>query len=94
MTAEEFNNQPLLIEFLAWIERAPRTYAETMDAWRTSCPRSSVWEDAWLEGLVAIEDPHPEAGEEMVSVTAKARGLIYETKRHAPSIKATGGARK
>jgi hypothetical protein len=94
MTADEFHNQPLLIEFLAWIERAPRTYAETMDAWRTSCPRFSVWEDAWLEGLVAIEDPHPRTGEEMVCVTAKARGLLYETKRQAPSINATGAAQK
>lgn len=42
----------LLAQFLAWIAQRPRTYAETMDSWRTSCPRISVWEDALLEGLV------------------------------------------
>ena len=26
-------------EFLAYLAAAPRTYAEAMDAWRTTCPR-------------------------------------------------------
>ncbi len=43
---------------LAWIGAAPRDYAQTMEAWRSSCPRLSVWEDALLEGLVRI-DPGP-----------------------------------
>ena len=44
----------LILELLAWIARSPRTYDETMEAWRTSCPRQSVWEDAWLSGLVNV----------------------------------------
>ena len=43
----------LLLQFLAWVAARPRDYGETMDAWRTSCPRISVWEDALAEGLVA-----------------------------------------
>ena len=43
----------LMLQFLDWIGCHPRTYGETMDAWRTSCPRISVWEDASLDGLVA-----------------------------------------
>ena len=39
-------------QLLAWIAERPRTYAETMEAWRTSCPRLSVWEDAVADGLV------------------------------------------
>lgn len=35
-----------LLEFLEWVAARPRTYDETMDAWRTSCPRLPVWEDA------------------------------------------------
>lgn len=35
-----------LLEFLEWVSAHPRTYAETMEAWRTSCPRLPVWEDA------------------------------------------------
>ena len=41
-------------EFLSWIARRPRTYPETMEAWRTSCPRLSVWEDAVSDGLVRV----------------------------------------
>ena len=44
----------LLLQFLRWIDASPRTYAETMDAWRTSCPRISVWEDALADDLVTV----------------------------------------
>ncbi len=46
----------LLMQFLGWVAQQPRTYAETMDAWRTSCPRISVWEDALIEGLIMTEN--------------------------------------
>lgn len=46
---------PLLSEFLAWISDRPRTYAEAMEAWRTSCPRHSAWEDALSAGLIQFE---------------------------------------
>ena len=36
----------IMIQFLSWVADRPRSYAETMDAWRTTCPRLSVWEDA------------------------------------------------
>jgi hypothetical protein len=45
----------LTVQFLAWVAERPRSYAETMEAWRTSCPRLSVWEDATIEGLVRLE---------------------------------------
>ena len=41
-------------ELLAWIAERPRTYAETMDAWHSHCPRLLVWEDALAAGLVAV----------------------------------------
>jgi len=41
-------------DLLVWIDASPRTYAETMDAWRTSCPRLSIWEDALIAGLVRV----------------------------------------
>jgi hypothetical protein len=46
----------LTLQFLRWIGEGGRRYAETMDAWRSSCPRLSVWEDALDAGLVAIAD--------------------------------------
>ena len=44
----------LVLQLLAWVSERPRTYAETMEAWRTSCPRLPVWEDATDGGLVAL----------------------------------------
>ncbi len=44
---------PLILDFLEWLAPHPRPYAEVMEAWRTSCPRLTVWEDAVDGGLVA-----------------------------------------
>ena len=47
--------QFLTIQFLEWVAAAPRSYPDVMDAWRTSCPRLSIWEDAISEGLVEVD---------------------------------------
>jgi hypothetical protein len=44
----------LTIQLLSWIATKPRSYGETMEAWRTSCPRMPVWEDAVTDGLVTV----------------------------------------
>jgi hypothetical protein len=46
------------LQLLAWLGERPRSYAETIDVWKTSCPRLSVWEDALADGLVAVERGH------------------------------------
>lgn len=46
----------IMVQFLTWIADRPRTYPEIMDAWRSTCPRLSVWEDAIIDGLVHIEN--------------------------------------
>jgi hypothetical protein len=46
----------LTLEFLTWVARRPRTYADAMEAWRSNCPRHSVWEDALADGLVQVEN--------------------------------------
>jgi hypothetical protein len=43
---------PLILDLLEWIAARPRTYSEVMDAWRTSCPRLAVWEEANDRGFV------------------------------------------
>lgn len=43
------------LQLLAWIAERDRTYAQTMEAWRSSCPRLTVWEDAVVDGLVRIQ---------------------------------------
>jgi hypothetical protein len=42
-------------DFLVWITSAPRTHADVMDVWRSSCPRITVWEDALIAGLVEVD---------------------------------------
>lgn len=45
----------ITLQFLAWVADRPRTYADAMDAWRSTCPHLSVWEDAIIDGLVRLE---------------------------------------
>jgi hypothetical protein len=42
------------LELLRWVSARPRTYRETIEAWRTSCPRLSTWDDAIGDGLVEV----------------------------------------
>lgn len=43
----------LVLDLLEWIGPGPRPYADVMDAWRTSCPRLPVWEEANDRGFIA-----------------------------------------
>jgi len=54
MNAMEQTLSAPTLELLAWISERPRSYAETMDAWTSHCPRLTVWEDAIADGLVAV----------------------------------------
>jgi hypothetical protein len=46
---------PLVLDFVEWVAREPRPYAEVVATWRTSCPRLTIWEDAAEAGYVARE---------------------------------------
>ncbi|HEX3993809.1 MAG TPA: hypothetical protein VHX39_21780 [Acetobacteraceae bacterium] len=43
---------PLVMDLVAFVAKQPRPYDEVIDAWRTSCPRLTVWEDAIDRGLI------------------------------------------
>ena len=43
------------LQLLAWIAERPRSYGETIETWKTSCPRLSVWEDALADDLVRVD---------------------------------------
>ena len=64
---------PLLRDLLAWLAPADRPYAEVMDAWRTSCPRLPVWEDANDRGFVAHRQVD---GCAMVGITPAGRQFL------------------
>jgi len=82
--------EPLILDLLEWIGRAPRPYAEVMEAWRTSCPRLPVWEEANARGF--LEQRHAAGSEAVVVVTAA--GLRRLDERAAARRDATTGARK
>ena len=46
---------PLVLDFVEWVARAPRAYAEVISTWKTSCPRLTIWEDAADRGYVVRE---------------------------------------
>jgi hypothetical protein len=43
---------PLVRDLVEWVAKEPRPYAEVLDAWRTSCPRLTVWEEASERGFI------------------------------------------
>ena len=69
------STHPLTLDFLAWLARQPRGYAETMEAWRTSCPRLTIWEDALAAGLVEV------AGD-AVRLTSRGRDMLDRPTAH------------
>jgi hypothetical protein len=52
LTAADEKLDSLVLDLLEWIAKEPRSYRQTMDAWRTSCPRLAVWEEAVDRGFV------------------------------------------
>ena len=70
---------PLVLDLVEWIAREPRPYAEVMEAWRTSCPRLTVWEDAVDRGLVQRKN---------ASVVVTARGRKFLASRAQRSMSA------
>ena len=62
----------LTLQLLEWISDRPRTYAEVLEAWRTTCPRLSIWEDACIDGLIHY-DPD---GDRIVCVSPKGQALL------------------
>jgi hypothetical protein len=64
----------IMLQFLAWVADRPRTYPQTMEAWRSTCPRLSVWEDAIIDGLVRIDNGNGRA----VVLTARGRKVLLD----------------
>ena len=67
----------LVLDFVEWIAASPRRYCDVMDAWKTSCPRLTIWEDAIDQGLVQrcrID------GELSIEATGAGRDLLARTR--------------
>ncbi len=70
---------PLVLDFLEWIAARPRPYSEVMDAWRTSCPRLTVWEDANEHGFVIRR--HIDGAEMLVELAPLGRIFLERSGR-------------
>ena len=74
--------EAVVLDLVEWVAKGPRSYAEVLDAWRTSCPRLTVWEDAMERGLV--ERTGSDSGGAMVVLTARGRALLCAHGRMTP----------
>ena len=79
MTSMTDTVENLILDLVEWVGRKERTYHETMDAWRTSCPRLPVWEDAIDRGFVKTTF---ENGRSLVSVTHTGFAFLKEKRPH------------
>jgi hypothetical protein len=75
-------NQALVLDLIEWIGPAPRPYAEVLAAWRTSCPRLTVWEDAVDAGFVA-RDRSP-SGQPVVKRTEAGQAFLAQHRAVTP----------
>jgi hypothetical protein len=66
--------EALVLDLLDWIGPRPRPYTEVMDAWRTSCPRLPVWEEANARGYLIRERPAHRGT--LVAVSAAGRAYL------------------
>ena len=64
----------IMIQFLQWVADRPRRREDVMEAWRSSCPRFPVWEDARADGLV--RQCGSETGERRVELTERGRTAL------------------
>jgi hypothetical protein len=68
--------ESLILDLLEWVAaKRGRAYEEVMEAWRTSCPRLPVWEEANDRGLVTTECVD---GRPVVTVTMRGLTLLAQ----------------
>ena len=78
-------------QFLTWVADRPRSYAEAMEAWRSTCPRLSIWEDALGDDLVRLEPGAGGLSAARVVLTPRGQALLSasETAAGTPRLPTT-----
>jgi D-3-phosphoglycerate dehydrogenase len=71
--------EALVRDLLEWIGPTTRPYREVIEAWRTSCPRLPVWEEACERGF--IEHHHLPGAVPLVSVSALGTQFLAQRRR-------------
>jgi hypothetical protein len=49
-----------------------------MEAWQTSCPRHTIWEDALIDGLIQVKS-NGLRHESEVTLTPRGKAILNET---------------
>ena len=76
----------LILDLLEWLVKRDRSYEEVMDAWRTSCPRLPVWEDANDRGLVMKGQVQ---GRCIIRITSSGLALLEQRRLRKPEASRT-----
>jgi len=71
----------LMLEFLSWVSSRRRTYAEAMNAWQSTCPRHTIWEDAMIDGYIQLDRTETPRDPEVV-LTDNGRALLNGKNGH------------
>jgi hypothetical protein len=71
--------EALIVDLLEWVVKRDRSYDEVMDAWRTSCPKLPVWEDANDRGLIRTVEIE---GRSIVRITPSGLALLDQRNLH------------
>lgn len=74
--------EALILDLLEWIGPDSRPYSEVIEAWRTSCPRLPVWEEANLRGFLNHE--HQAGVGIFVSVSHVGHAFLSKRLKHHP----------
>jgi hypothetical protein len=73
----------LILDLLEWIGPTSRPYAEVIEAWRTSCPRLPVWEEANERGF--LDHRHDPGRGTYVSVSSLGREHLRKHRERQPA---------
>jgi hypothetical protein len=65
----------LILDLLEWLATRDRSYEEVIEAWRTSCPKLPVWEDANDRGLVVKQEVN---GRCVVKISPSGQALLAQ----------------
>ena len=74
--------ESLILDLLECVASRERSYDEVMEAWRTSCPRLPVWEDANDRGLIRTEHV---TGRSIVRITLSGLALLEQRRPATPA---------
>jgi len=78
----DLENRSLVLDLVEWVATGPRPYSSVMEAWRTSCPRLAIWEEALDHDLITrIVD-----GNGVNQVVATERGLALLEEAGRPTL--------